>query len=698
MRTPRWWARRIENSLRVRAHALRNRLENRGAFDPPAALTNTTPVLPWSSLAAPPGYACALPGHEGARNAGDTALADDARTHRFAVLAPGPRLVQVEDPLRTETIAGLGRGLSAGAIADYRLIDWHADFHSGHRWAPTEFYLDVKVAPLPGVDIKTPRELSRFQHVGALACGPLAEGATEFMLQVLDWIAANPHRRGVNWACTMDVAIRAMNWIWGLRLFEPVISLHSGPLQHVTRSLHEHGSHIEHNLEYYVNCTGNHYLSNVVGLLYIGAACPGFAESDRWLLFALQELVSEMERQVYADGYAHEGSTHYHRLVAELFLSGAAVAERISPVRRARLEAVDRSAHRVRPRLRRPGDAGLHLGSRGSVLPGRFYARLARMAELTATLTKPNGLVPQFGDNDSGRAHKLAGSATADVRDHAHLVAVAGQLLGREDLLHAGVRARQEATLIAGGLEGVVEAPAPGHAFGRSRALFPDAGIAVLRSGPAWLAVTCGTNGQDRQGGHNHNDKLSFELNVHGLDFIVDGGCPVYTADLAARNRYRSTAAHSTIAVAGKEQDAWPDGMRGAFRLPERSRPALQVNQDGTINGEHHGFGRAHRRRFELKATRLEIFDDLDVDARRLMKFNLDPAVTVEGLVVDADSVTCILVHARGTRLSLVSRGVGNPSIGDGCFSIGYGVPIDTRSLSFELLGPTAHTVIGWHS
>jgi hypothetical protein len=695
LKNPRWLARRAEDSLRARTHAFRVRLQERGLFDLPTPSGHPTSILPWSSLATPPGHGPALPGRD-RENGGPAAVARAAREHRFTVLCPGPVRVHAEDPVRKNHLEKLAQGLPEAVTAAYHLIDWHVDFHSGYRWNPMELHVDVRVAPAAGVDIKTPRELSRFQHVGALASGPLEQGGTEFLLQVLDWIAANPYRRGVNWASTMDVALRAVSWIWGLRLFERVLLNYPDSLVHVARSLHEHGVHIEHNLEYYASCTGNHYLSNIAGLVYIGAACPAFPESDRWLLFGLQELVSEMERTVYADGYAHEGSTHYHRLVAELFLSCAALAERVPAARRARLGAVNRRAHRVRPRLRRPEEAGLNLGAKGSLLPAEFYARLARMAELTAWLTKPNGLVPQFGDNDSGRAHKLLGSVAADVRDHTHVMAVAGQLLGRPDLLEAGIAARAEAMLVAGGLEGVIDTPAPRSALGGSQMHFPDAGIAVARRGPAWLAVTCGPNGQMGQGGHNHNDKLSFELNVHGLDFIVDGGCPVYTANLARRNCYRSTAAHSTIVVTGREQDQWPEGMRGAFRLPERSNPSLRISGAGSIHGEHHGFGRAHERSFELTAAQLEIFDHLDHDGERFLRFNFDPAVSIEGLGLDGDAVTCELVHEGGVRLSLSSHGVTNPTVGEGVFSIGYGVPTATQSLALKLPGPSARTVIAW--
>jgi Heparinase II/III-like protein/Heparinase II/III N-terminus len=693
LREVRWiWAkvrRRIETPLhyrRVRA------ADGRSSQLGPVAIA---PALPWAEQAAPPGDESRLPWRTSWLPP-DQALATQTREHRLQILSAAKHDVNSGAARLDAAALEMARELPAASVAAYRPIDWHRDFHSGHLWDARQFYLDVRVAPRPGADIKTPRELSRFQHVGALASGPLQQGAVEFLLQVIDWIAANPPRRGVNWACTMDVALRVVNWIWGLRLFEPLLQQFPEALRYVAASIREHGRHIENNLEYYEESTGNHYLSDIAGLLYVGAAFPAFPESDRWLLFALQELISEMKREVYADGGAHEASTHYHRLVAELFVSCAALAERIPPARRRRLQNVVRSAHRVRPRLRPAASSGLNLEGDGALLPGTFYAGLARMAEFTAKLTKPNGRVPQFGDNDSARAHKLMPWLGDDASDHAHLIATVGELLGRGDLRDIGSRAQPEALLVAGGLEAPA-ALAPADPVLRARdVLLAQSGIAVERRGPAWLAVTCGPNGQGGRGGHGHNDKLSFELNVYGLDFIVDGGCPAYSGAPELRNRFRSTWAHSTVAVTGMEQDPLPAGRGGLFQLPERCKPRLQIERDGTIVGAHVGYGVAHRRRFVLSDSALRIEDTLDMPAERWLLFNLDPAVRVSDLTSVAGTAHCTLVHEAGAQITLRVSGVGEAAVGEGCFGRGYGLAVPARNLRVRMLQATTNTEIEW--
>jgi hypothetical protein len=687
------FARKVARAIRRRAesrlHGARVRFADRYHQPPPTELVGASP--PWASLAAPPGSSADLDRVE--RQAAPRLVPGD---RAWAVLSPSPVAVGIVDPVRLAAMEKAGSDLPIAAVREYRPIDWHRDPGSGYRWDSAQFYLDVRVAPVGGADIKGPRELSRFQHIGELANSRDDRAGLEFLLQVLDWITANPLRRGVNWACTMDVALRALNWIWGLRLFERDVARYPRTLRLIATSLHEHARHIECNLEYYPECTSNHYLSNVAGLLYIGAAFPTGSEADRWLRFGLQELISEMDRQVYDDGADHEASTNYHRLVAELFASSAAVAERIPPQRRALLQEVELGRPRLRPPLRSASATGLNLSSSGPILPQAFYAKLARMAEFTAALTKPNGLVPQFGDNDSARVHKLLPRAGEDLRDHRHLPAVVGELLDRNDLQNVGAVATDEARLVAGGLRGKIPSPPPSLDLAGAVSFFPCAGIAVLRRGQAYLAVTCGPNGQGGRGGHGHNDKGSFELNIEGLDIVVDGGCAAYTGAPEIRNRYRSTTVHSTVSVVGEEQDQWPPGAAGLFRLVEHSAPTLEVTAEGVITARHSGFGAEHRRRFTLQPGSLILDDVLDDPRPRQVVFNFDPSISVQGVTSTGAMVTCELMHSNGLRVEMSVTPATAPEVGLGAFSAGYGVPIDNFRLSVYMTSPKARTVLSW--
>ena len=127
----------------------------------------------------------------------------------------------------------------------------------------------------------------------------------------------------------MDVAIRAANWVAALALcaeeaagepwFEPVLE-----------SLLLHGRFIRSHLEW-SEARGNHYLSDVVGLLAVAALFSGGREGKDWAEWAAGELVAEMEHQVRPDGSEHEASIPYHRLVTELFVCGTQAADALVP-------------------------------------------------------------------------------------------------------------------------------------------------------------------------------------------------------------------------------------------------------------------------------------------------------------------------------------------------------------------------------
>ena len=221
---------------------------------------------------------------------------------------------------------------------DYIPIDWQLDFKSGYRWQEKKPTQRCSPAPLPGVDIKIPWELSRMQHLPQLAWayGIASQGikeaqprevySDEFRNQILDFIATNPPRFGVNWVCPMDVGIRVSNWLLTYDLFKAQdASFDPSFDQAFKNSVYDHGLHITQNLEWKPNLRGNHYLANIVGLLFVSAYLPRSSETDSWLAFSIQELIISMKEQFNPDGSNFEASTSYHRLSAEMMLYATAL-------------------------------------------------------------------------------------------------------------------------------------------------------------------------------------------------------------------------------------------------------------------------------------------------------------------------------------------------------------------------------------
>lgn len=474
------------------------------------------------------------------------AAADHARAHGFDLLGSGP--------------THLGERM-----------DWHLDFTTGYRFDPRQYYADVRQAPFPGgYEIKVPWELSRCQHFAWLGQAYTLTGDDKytqaFVDQVDSWIQSNPWPWGVNWTCTMDVAIRAVNWLWGYAYLghSPVLS--DGFRLAFYKNLLIHGRHIMHNLENQGEHTGNHYLSNLVGLVYLGLLCPEFREARQWREFGLAQLEQEMVSQVYADGANFEASTSYHRLVLEMLLSATLLAR-----------------------------------SHGHEFGPGYRQRLEKMAEVVMALTKPDGTTPLLGDADNGRLHRLKvwDPPEREWTDFRYLLAIAAVLFRREDFAQAAEDQWEEAFWLLGEealtFRQEVEArPLP--ALQRTSQTFPDVGWYVMRHDDHYLAIVAGPNGQHDNGSHAHNHSLSFELCTGGQTWILDPGSYVYTVDYAARNRYRSTAFHNTVVVDGQEQNPISPAEWDVFRLPDVAQARVKhwSTTDGytLFTGVHQGYAR----------------------------------------------------------------------------------------------------------
>lgn len=514
----------------------------------------------------------------------------------------------------------------------YVPIDWQLDFRSGYRWREDEWYGDVRYGAVPGADVKVPWELARMQHLPRLALAHvLAAGGTpglppaeslvaEFRDQVLDFVATNPPRWGVNWTSAMDVGIRVANWLLAYDLFRTQGVAFGAEFDAVfQRSVRDHGAHVWRNLERSASFRGNHYLADVVGLLFAAAYLPPSRQTDEWLRFAVAELAGEVRHQFLPDGANFEASTGYHRLSADLAGWGTALA------------------------LGLPGDRLRRIGFGAAPFDAAHLPRIERMAEFLVHLTRPDGALVQVGDYDSGSLFRLlppvartdAGAARRwyanldgwaelsdgapywdeDVLDPRPTVAALNGLLDRGDL-RAFCRGREVETAVVASLARAgadapaahAESPAapraPAEAVrvgdaaawararaeldgwvrtreevfaaeggdvvqGLSLAAYPDFGAYVFRSPRLFLAVRCGPVGQNGLGGHAHNDQLSIELVLDGTDRVRDPGAYLYTPLPERRNAYRSVHAHHTPWTAPGEPAALGPGL---FRVGDQAR------------------------------------------------------------------------------------------------------------------------------
>jgi hypothetical protein len=544
--------------------------------------------------------------------------------------------------------------LGSGCVGLGRQLPWDTDFKTGRKWAmeygPRLEYIELDRPS----DVKTPWELSRCQHFTTLGQAYWLTGderyAQEFVDEVSDWIERNPWAYGVNWACAMDVALRAVSWIWGFHFFAGSAACRSRAFRGVfLRALYMHGEYIAGHLER-GEVNGNHYLSDAAGLVFVGAFFRGTAKGRRWLAIGQEIVDSEIFKQTSEDGVDFEKSTAYHRLVLELFLTSRLLLER-----------------------------------NGAPPPIEWVGRLERMLEFVEAYIKPDGTIPLIGDADDGRVQKLG---VQGINDHRYLLSAGAVLFGRSDFKRAAGSFADEAFWLLGPeaadqFDALATATAPVG----SKA-FDGGGFYVLRTDRAHVFVDCGEVGMHGRGGHGHSDITSLEVWLDGMNLVTDCGAYLYTASREWRNRFRSTAFHNVVQVDDEELSRLisPDHL---WQLRDDARPRNVAWRWGELSdyfrGGHDAYARLDPPVFVTREVLLVkdrpdvlIRDSIDGRGSRglVWRFHLDPSLDAA-----IEQGTVRLSRAgREAWLQMVDPAPGyTVAIEDGWVSPTYGIRVSGK-------------------
>lgn len=506
-------------------------------------------------------------------------------------------------------------------------IEWRRDIVSGEIW-PLDYHVDVNLAR-DGSDVRVLWELNRLSHLITLGRAYTLRQdeqlAETFFGHLESWRIQNPVGRGPNWACAMEVALRAMNLLAAFQLFRSSPSLDDAHLLQMLAMFDAHGAHIRRNSEFSYIATSNHYLSDVVGLFWLGTMLPELKAARQWREFGRREMLREMEIQILDDGADFEASTGYHRFVLELFLYSFILSS-----------------------------------ANGAEISERYWRKLHAMLTYLRSYLRPDGRAPLIGDTDSGQVMPIV---KRDADDHAYVLAVGASFLqdSRFKLEEDGAIA--EELLWTLGAEGVRKYQTlPANRDAETSVAFVDAGTYVMRQDDLYLFFNASGNGVKGRGSHGHNDVLSIEVSACGTSFIVDPGTYVYRTDLDERNRFRSTAYHSTVKVDGVEQNTINRDLPfviGDEAHPRVLRCEMSAERDLVI-AEHDGYARLnqpikHRRtvKFEKQLRFWIIEDELLGAGGHVFRFRFHLASNVDASESENGIVT-VISRNTGARLLIV--------------------------------------------
>lgn len=494
----------------------------------------------------------------------------------------------------------LKKQASATYSGSYKLINWYKDFKSGYVWSSKLFCKKIKIGKQKGVDIKIPWELARLHHLVQLAVFSIknetrrSEAITEFQNQITDFYLNNPVYYGVNWACTMDVGIRAANMVIAYDIFSQ--SNNDSTLSDSFKNtfydcLYEHCNFIYNNLEYSEKLTSNHYLANVAGLLIASLYLKETPESDKWVLFSINEIINEFKKQFYDDGGNFESSSGYHRLSLEMIIYSVPYI----------IGFYNKDKDRFRKIFKNKNTNSIE-----EFFGNDFIERFNNAVLFLNDLVKPNGNIVQIGDNDSGRFVKLSSSGSIlskdELKEYLNLndkrfdaenyfdennldcrntLSAASALIAGEfgeyknlyPLEYSFIKSlcgeksffkikSDDANEKPIELSNIVNVDYPysietkikndkGISLkqGLEFKYYSDNGFVVYKSHIMHMVIYAVPLGQNGIGGHTHLDKGCVELFLNGKEVYSDPGSYLYTSDLEMRNKFRSYEAHNGIVV-----------------------------------------------------------------------------------------------------------------------------------------------------
>jgi hypothetical protein len=544
--------------------------------------------IPAAATSLPPGerrFTAVLPPDTGAR------VPDEAQA---AVLESADQLMKGE-----WEVLGVLR-------TDLAQPDWFHDPVTGRR-SPADRYafrINHRSQGQTG-NIKQVWEVSRLQHLTLLATAWFLSRDEPYARRVADqlrsWWQENPFLSGVHWTSGIEIGIRLISLAWIRRLLDSWPG--AGDLfEHDELAVQQVRWHQQYLATFRSrgSSANNHVIAEAAGQLVAACAFPWFGESERWRRRSAEVLERELVSNTFPSGIGRELASGYQCFVAELGLLAAVEAD-----------------------------------AAGYPLSPAAWRRPCAMVDSAAALLDARLRPPRQGDDDEGRALLL----DAPVANRwPSLLALGEALFGRLDWWpEAGAGA---GSAIIGSLARGTREIAGRPAERPSR--FADAGITLLRTerGQApeiWCRCDGGPHGFLSIAAHAHADALSVEVRCGGVDVLADPGTYCYHGEPEWRSYFRSTIAHNTAEVGGRNQSTEGGPFLWLRHASAREIDVRDLGEVASWTAEHTGYSvldppARHRRtvRLDRAALSIDIIDEISGGHDVRLAFHLGPDVHAE--------------------------------------------------------------------
>jgi hypothetical protein len=445
-------------------------------------------------------------------------------------------------------------------------IEWrYTEGGEGRLW-PSGHYSRINYRPgNPYGDVRLNWELNRLQFLPSMAVAD--EDLARKILAY--WLDRNRYLSGPAYIASMEVALRWISIYRAVCLFKK--PLEAALEKELVGLALVSGRYIEGRLSTH-SSAGNHLIVEAVGLFWLGCALENLPTGAEWKEKARNILSEQVARQINEDGTNQEQTFWYLGFVVDALLHYFLLEET---------------------------DAA----------PPSVLKRAEAALQFIADTISPTGAFPDYGDRDDGFVFRVGDDYSES--PFPGLLSIGAGLFSRPDWM---VPTRRSAEAVAfwpykPGNGSPVRTGGVMRSSADSPSLknYKDGGMTSVAWDKCKVLFRHSRLGLDDTAGHGHADALSVILSWNDVPVLVDLGSGQYNGDQSVRNYFRSTVAHNTVEVNGRDQAQivgpflWDRPYEGTL-LGMGESPHLYV--EASHNGYEKQFGITHIRRLEGASPR----------------------------------------------------------------------------------------------
>lgn len=509
---------------------------------------------------------------------------------------------------------------------------WNRDPVTGIAW-PKVFYSKInRTGVREKCDIKHVWEMNRHQFLIILGTAYWLTGNEKYAEKasqiISDWIDDNRYNCGVNWTSSLELAVRAISWIWTIHLCRESNIFKDDLIKKIIRSLYQHGKYIEKHLSVF-SSPYNHLIGEIAALHLIGSLFPQIRNAEKWETFGWSALEDQIEKQFYPDGMSVEQASFYHHFTLGFYLQ-AVLLRRLN----------------------------------NKPISKKVLNRLEKALEFSFYLVMPDGTLPMIGDVDNARSLYFSSDHSWDFRGFLSLGAV---LFNRADFKSVCKGMPEEALWLLKDDDLDYYVNMDGNEPEKKSASFPRSGYFIMRNAwktdSSYLCFDCGeiadglSSAEIPSAAHGHADALSFNLSVFGKPFLIDGGFCTYFGDYEWHRYFRHEEAHNTLKIGNNRQADFCGRLKWQKVIsPELITWQTSKEMDYAAGKIRYNGNAAHERHILYLKNRLwAVADYVFISPDVIIKsfFNFDPDVDI---TINQDDKTIRAIHRKNGNRGLILK------------------------------------------